>query len=204
MAIPEQLAFGRAGWHGDQAVSLRSGLEAMQPLVVDAKAKHNLVMAALELDGAVGGSYDPALVSVVADPAVPTMNFEHVANGGSYSHGDDAVTLRLVLQSLSVLALDLLNLHNAAVVELDANGGLGLTDYEANFAVSDPASASAMVHFASGGSSAHGDAGRQIGQLLTGVADLKAAHNAMITQLDADTTGGGYDVLANQVTAPSM
>jgi len=204
MAIPEQLAFGRTGWHGDQAVSLRSGLQAMQPLLVDVKAKRNLVAAQLEGDGAVGGSYDPAFVAVTANPPVPTINFEHVANGGSYSHGDDAVRLRTVLQSLSILALELLNTHNAMLVELDTNGGLGLTNYEESFAVSDPASASAMAHFANGGSSAHGNDGRQIGQLLTGVASLKAAHNALLTQLDADTTGGGYDVIGNRVTAPSM
>jgi hypothetical protein len=176
----------------------------MQPLLVDIKAKHNLVAAQLDGDGAVGGTYIPAFTAVVANPPVPAINFEHIANGGSYSHGDDAVRLRTVLQSLSTLALELLDKHNSMLVELDTNGGLGLTDYEANFAVSDPGSASAMAHFANGGSSAHGNSGRQIGQLLTGVANLKAAHNALLTQLDADTTGGGYDVVGNQVTAPSM
>lgn len=204
MAIPKQLAFGRTGWHGDQSVSLRSSLGAMLTLVNGIRTQHNALCDKLDADATVPGSYAGFKTALAAaTSSLSSDQLAHVAQGGSYSHGDDAVKIKLHLDAVTVLAEDLKTKHNLLVAELDT-AALSLNNYAADCVVDGIVSSSAIEHFAQGGSSAHGDAGVQIRRVLEGFNELKAQHNATRVKLDADTVPTDEDYADGVVTAPSL
>jgi len=127
MAIPEQLAFGRTGWHGDQAVSLRSSLGAMRTLANDIKTQHDALVTKIDADATIPGTYGAPYKTTVAAVSTTTTLAEF-ANGGTFTHGDDAVVLRKVMQAVQALANEEKTLHNSLLVALDADA-LGFNDY---------------------------------------------------------------------------
>ena len=188
MAIPEQLGFGKTGWHGDQAVSLRSSLNtpSIQTMLNELKLDHNAALALLDGEG--GDADYAATLAVTGEDITVTAASEHVANGGSYTHGDDATRLK---QSNGVALLhEIKTKHNALLVKLDADGAFA-NDYvdAARTAVEYSA---AGGDFGQGGSSTHGDAGVAIRRGLEGrvvlANELKAKHNLVMVKLDADVT----------------
>jgi len=206
MAIPEQLAFGRTGWHGDQAVSLRSSLGAMSTLANELKADHNAVLAKLDLDGGVADADYAALHTVAAanvDAAVAAS--EHIANGGSYSHGDDAVKLRLAMESIATMSNDMQTEHDGLLAKLDADATVADADYAALHATTATAIGSISAHFAQGGSSVHGDAGVQVRLALQSVQtlanEIKTQRNLVMAKLDADGGVADADYAALHTTA---
>lgn len=205
MAIPKQLAFGRTGWHGDQSVSLRSSLGAMLTLVNDIRTQHNALCDKLDADATVPGAYAGFKTGMAAaTTSLSSDQLAHVALGGSYSHGDDAVKIKLHIEGITALAEDIKVKHDLLVAALDA-AALSLNNYEADCKMTGIVSSPSVAHFAQGGSSAHGDAGVQIRRVLEGMNELKAVHNAVLVKLNADTVPTDNDyATAVDVTADSL
>jgi hypothetical protein len=179
----------------------------MRTLVNDIRTQHNALCTKLDADATVPGApgFWATFQTAVPAAAASTINLEHVANGGSYTHGDDAVRLRVFLQGNGTLLADLITKHNLLVAALDA-AVLSLNTYVSVGAATDASgSVSALTHFAQGASSTHGDAGVQVKLLLQGGNDLKAKHNATLTNLNLDTvpTDNNYVALLT-VSAPNM
>jgi len=188
MAIPEQLGFGKTGWHGDQAVSFRSSLNtpSIQTMLNELKLDHNAALALLDGEG--GDADYAATLAVTGEDITVTAASEHVANGSSYAHGDDAVKLK---QSNGVALLhEIKTKHNALLVKLDADGAFA-NDY-VDAARTAAEFSTAGGDFGQGGSSTHGDAGVAIRRGLEGrvalANELKAKHNLVMVKLDADVT----------------
>lgn len=194
MAIPEQLGFGKTGWHGDSSVSLRSSLNSssMKTLLNELKADHNAVLVKLDADTTnITDTNYVALLTVTSPDIVPTAASAHIAQGGSYTHGDDAVKMK---QSNGLALLhELKTKHNALLAKLDADvgsPGAHAHDY-VNAARTVTSVSAANADFGQGGSSTHGDAGvavrRGLENRVALANELKAKHNLLVAKLDADT-----------------
>jgi len=189
MAIPKQLGFGKTGWHGDQAVSLRSSLNSpsIKTMLNELKSDHNAALVKLDADAGVTDTNYVALLAVTGPDIVPTAASAHVANGSSYAHGDDAVRLK---QSNGVALLhELKTKHNALLAKLDADVLVADVNY-VNAARTVAAFSAANADFGQGGSSTHGDAGvavrRGLESRVALANELKSKHNLVMTKLDAD------------------
>jgi len=193
MAIPEQLGFGRAGWHGDSSVSLRSSLNSpsISTLLNELKADHNAALALLDADVLVTDVNYVSTLAVTGPDITITTASAHIAQGGSYSHGDDAVKLK---QSNGVALLhEIKTKHNSLLVKLDADVLVTDVDY-VNAARTVASFSTAAGDFGQGGSSTHGDAGVAVRRGLQGrvalANEIKAKHNLVMIKLDADCTAG--------------
>ena len=204
MAVPKQLGFGRTGWQGDESVSLRSTLQAERSLINDIKAQHNALLLKLDADGdpipgAGVPSTDYAASLAAVSSNVVTAASEHIAAGGAYTHGDDAVRLRTSLNQAVVLAAELVTQHNLLLVKLDGDS-LGFITYVANFTVTLTSLGDIPGYFGQGSSATHGDQAVRVRQALetinSGQNDIKAQHNALLVQLDADAVVNDIDYAA--------
>lgn len=199
MAIPERLAFGGTGWHGDQSVSLRSSLGAIKTLVNELATQHSDLLAKLDADGGVP-EVDYASTCGLTASAVSGVISEHIAQGGSYAHGDDAVKLRLIMQDAQALANDLRAQHLALIAKLDADA-LGFSDYsmQPNTIIAAATLPAADIHaeFANGRIATHGDQGVAVRLALQAIATnlnaLKGSHNQTLTSLDQDVVVADVD-----------
>lgn len=208
MAIPEQLGFGKTGWHGDESVSLRSSLNSpsIQALLNDLRTQLNAALVKLDADAGVTDTDYVALLGVTGPSIAVTTASEHVALGSSYAHGDDAVRLRLSA-GVSLLHEQKTN-HNALLAKLDADVLVGATDF-VNPARTVTSFSAAMSDFGAGGSATHGDAGVAVRRALEGrtalANELKAKHNLVMAKLDADAGVVANDFVATcSVTAPNL
>lgn len=221
MAIQNELPYGGTGWHGDNSVSLRSTIGDLQTLSNDIHDQWALLLAALDASDAPGVLAAYTLTS----PKVDASNFRlqtlsHVALGGSYVHGDNAVFLRELLAGAVAVGNEVLaNLGEAAgpglLADLDASG---LTDVNYGdlwspidgTAISNVTVAGRAIHprFANGREASHGDQGVQVRLALEEMVVVynlvKESINGVIVKLDADAgvTGGPYAGFA--VTAPDV
>lgn len=209
MAIQNELPNGRTGWHGDQSVSLRSTLNGVITLINDVRAQHEALLAKLDADAGVPET-DYAAVCGSTVSAVSASITDQLAQGGSYTHGDNAVTLRLILQSAQGLVNDLQAQHVVLVNKLDADA-LGFSTYGAQplFAAvlnADPAG-NVNDTFANGGTAAHGDQGVALRLAMLACVSLsnaiKASHNDVLASLDGDAVVADADYAASvAVSAP--
>lgn len=218
MAIQNELPYGGTGWHGDQAVSLRSTLGGLNALVLDIRTQYKALLLAIDTHDAGSSALVGSAVDVVAAaPAVPTAmvppvaqaTLEHIANGGSYAHGDNAVKLREYLDDhrdvVNEVQADLAAL--LAFLDADTPGTIDDGDYVASIPMT--ASAAGIIHsrFANGGEAAHGDQGVQMRLGLVGMAtlanELKADFNALLGKIEADSAAA-FDYNSLAVTAASV
>lgn len=191
MALPTNLGPGGAGWHGDQAVSVRATLKSLVTLVNELKTDHNGTLAKLDLDtGAADADYASLhSTAAAAAAAVPA----ELGLSGSFLHGDDGVKTRKIIDSIGALANELKADHNATLTKLDADGGVGGatdTNYAALHTTAT-ADAGAPLHAETTWGGARLAPGQviqaQIKALITLVNELKADHNGLVAKLDADS-----------------
>lgn len=132
MALPNQLGHGGTGFHGDDAVRLRTTLSSLRTLGNEIKADHNDVLAKLDLDsGVTDTNYAATRTVAAADVAALPAT---LGQGGSFLHGNDGIATRLILEALRTLANEIKADHNGLVAKLDLDGGGGGvtdTDYGA-------------------------------------------------------------------------
>ncbi len=199
MAIQNELPYGGTGWHGDQAVSLRSTLGEANTLVNDILTQYNALL--VQLDATEGTTIAGNAAIEIAAPLVSVAGgfrlatLAHVAQGGAYAHGDNAVMLREYLSGAAAVANELLTDLPVLLAELDGAGaGSTLTDgdYVAVIGALLTAPAQSSIHsrFASGGEAAHGDQGVALrlsleqGVVLTN--QLKSVLNQLLTKIEND------------------
>lgn len=217
MGIQNELPYGRTGWHGDNAVSLRSTLGEAETLVNDILASYQALLA--EIDTQAGttlvGDVTVDIVGVSGPVSVPApatgsdKTLIHIAQGGSYTHGDNAVQLRRGLQDVQALVNEVKAKTNALLAVLDGGPGDGIDDgdYVAALTNSTPNMGEVHSRFANGGEAAHGDQGVALRLALQSMVvlanDLKTNHNALVAKINTDSTSGAYDP-AHLVTADNI
>lgn len=207
MAIQNEMPYGRTGWHGDQSVSLRSTLGDATALANDIRTQYLAVLA--ELDSSEGTSlvgdptYDLAAVAVTIPDTL-----QHVALGGSYTHGDNAVALRLGMQQMVALLNEVRTDYTALLTFLDTNpGAVSDGDYAATQGLSAAAIDAVHPRFANGGEAAHGDQGVAMRLMLEGLQalgnDIRTRWNStFIPKLDGDSAGNyaGFVLTADAIS----
>lgn len=119
-----------------------------------------------------------------------------LGSGGTGFHGEQSVAVRQALAGAVTATGDLETNLNLLLAKLDADGGVGDTDYVSTLGVTPVTGTGLNVSFADGGSFAHGEggqvAGRAINTLVGGGAAIEDGLVAVRAKLDADTTDGGY------------
>lgn len=129
MTLPNSLGFGGTGFHGDDAVALRTTLSSLVTLANELKADHNLVLAKLDADGGVTDTNYASLHTVAATSASAVS--ASLGQGGSALHGDGGVATRVILSGLRTLANEIKTDHNAVRTKLAADGaGGGVIDVD--------------------------------------------------------------------------
>jgi hypothetical protein len=222
MAIQNEMPYGGTGWHGDQAVSLRSTIGDLQTLSNDIHDQWTAVVGELDTSGDLAGA---DVTYALTAPTVEAANFAlqtliHVAQGGSYVHGDNAVMLREFLAGVVAVGNEVYAHLGAAagpglLNDLDGAGGLGDVDYGALWSPVDGTSVTDTIatagrgmhpRFANGREASHGDQGVQVRLALEEMVavnnTVKEVVNGVIAKLDADTSTGTYAPFA--ITAPDV
>lgn len=210
MAIQNEMPYGRTGWHGDQSVSLRSTLGAAVTLANDIRTQYTGLLA--ELDTQEGTSLVGDPTYDIAAPAITIpATLQHVALGGAYTHGDNAVALRAGLEGIEVVANELKSNFNALLALLDTSpGSISDGDYVATVSINTANAGSVSPHFANGGAAAHGDQGVQLRLALEGMVaignSIKTQHNLLVAKIESDSSAPAntydptYDVTATDIS----
>jgi hypothetical protein len=194
MAIQNELPYGGTGWHGDNAVSLRSTIGDAETLAIDIQTQYDALIAALDANE---GTAVAGLATTA--PALNGTNFRlqtlaHIAQGGSYVHGDNAVMLREYIAGAIALANEIqTNIGSANLLNaLDTASTLTDGDYVAVIGALLTAPAVRAMHprFANGREASHGDQGVQVRlaleELVAAYNELKAVLNALLTKIEND------------------
>ncbi len=210
MTVPNQLGFGKTGWHGDESVSLRTSLSSGRGILLQFSTSFNNLLDILDSDSVVGDTNYNSTLEVdtgLLDPVGDGEVSEHLANGGSYTHGDDAVKLRVYLEAVAALTTEVKTQYNALLTKLDADAGIAATNYVSTCHITSTAMSAPSAHFANGGSYTHGDAGvalrTSLEDLVSLVNELKTKYNAMLGKLDADSLDTSTFASGYGITGPS-
>lgn len=133
------LGNGGSFLHGDDGIATRNIVSSLVTLATALKTKRNLFVTKLDADSRVTDT-DYASLHTTAAAAASTVCVEF-AQGGAVLHSDDAVKFRTVLQALITLLNEMRTDHNAVNAKLDADGGVGGTDYASLWNISAAAAA---------------------------------------------------------------